>query len=149
MEVSDPISAVLESKAKDLWTIHDEASVYDAIALMAERTIGALPVMSGTRIVGVVSERDYTRQVVMLGKASRTTLVRDIMTPEPVCVAPGDTVGHGMELMTRRKVRHLPVVVDGQLVGLISIGDLVRWIIQAQGALIDHLENYISNSYPA
>lgn len=149
MEISDPISAVLEGKPKDLWTIRSDASVYDAIALMAEKNIGALPVMEGDRLAGVFSERDYTRQVVLRGKASKTTPVSDIMTPDPVCVAPGDTVGHGMRLMTRRKIRHLPVVVDGALVGVISIGDLVRWIIQAQGALIDHLENYISNSYPA
>lgn len=149
MEISDPISAVLGNKPEGLWTITPDATVYDAIALMAEKNVGALPVLSDQVLVGVVSERDYTRQVVLRAKASKTTLVRDIMTVEPVCVCPSDTVEHGMKLMTDRKVRHLPVVVDGALIGVISIGDLVRWIISAQGALINHLENYISSSYPA
>jgi CBS domain-containing protein len=148
MEISDPISAVLENKSKDLWTTRADATVYDAIAVMAEKNIGALPVMEDQALVGVVSERDYTRQVILRAKASRTTLVRDIMSFHPVCVTPADTVEHAMRLMTEKKVRHLPVVHEGSLVGVISIGDLVRWTISAQGALIHHLENYISSSYP-
>ena len=149
MEISDPISAVLENKPKGLWTIQPDATVYDAIAVMADKNIGALPVMGDQSLVGIVSERDYTRQVILRAKASRTTLVRDIMSTDPICVEPGDTVERAMKLMTEKKVRHLPVVVDGALVGVISIGDLVRWTISAQGALINHLENYISSSYPA
>lgn len=149
MEISDPISAVLQNKSQDLWTIPPDATVFDAIALMAEKNIGVLPVLDGGQLVGVVSERDYTRQVILRGKASKTTLVRDIMTSDPICVAPSDTVAHGMKLMTEKKVRHLPVIQSGAVVGLISIGDLVRWTISAQGALIHHLENYISNPYPA
>ncbi len=149
MEISDPISAILDVKPNDLWTIQANATVYEAITLMAEKNIGALPVMDDKRLAGIVSERDYTRQIILQGKSSKNTFVRDIMTADLICVSPADTVEHGMKLMTQRKVRHLPVLVDDGLVGIISIGDLVRWTISAQGALISQLESYISNSYPA
>jgi CBS domain-containing protein len=148
MEISDPISAVLKRKTSDLWSIRCDATVYEAIALMSLKNIGALPVVAGTRLVGVMSERDYTRQVILQGKASRTTPVSDIMTREPACVGPADTVAHAMRLMTDCKVRHLPVLQDGELRGIVSIGDLVQWTISAQGALIDQLESYILHAYP-
>lgn len=148
MEISDPISALLQHKPTDLWTIHPTATVYDAIAIMADKNIGALPVLDDGQLVGLISEREYTRQIILRGKASKTTSVADIMSTEPACLPPSGTVEEGMKLITDKKVRHLLVLNEGELAGIISIGDLVRWTISAQDALIDHLENYISSSYP-
>ncbi len=115
---------------------------------MAEKNVGALPVLEGDRLAGIISERDYTRQVVLKGKASKTTRVREIMSSHVTLTGPHDTVESCMRLMTERKVRHLPVVEGQRLVGLISIGDVVKWVISAQAATIDQLRKYIDGSYP-
>jgi CBS domain-containing protein len=148
MTVSGTISSILQNKGPDLWTISPNATVLDAIQLMAAKNIGALPVMDGTQLVGVISERDYTRKVVLLGKSSRTTAVREILSSPVISVTPGHTVEECLRLMTHHRVRHLPVVERDQVVGMLSIGDLVNWIITAQNAAISQLENYISGQYP-
>ena len=149
MESSDPVSALLQHKSPDLWTAAPDDTVFDSIGLMADKNVGALLVMDGRKLVGLFTERDYTRGVILKERSSRSTTVREIMTSDPVHVAPSDTVQHCMEIMTNQRFRHLPVVSEGEVIGLVSIGDLVKWIISAQDALIEHLENFILGSYPA
>lgn len=148
MQSTDPISAVLHHKSVDLWTTTPDTTVYKAIELMAEKRIGALLVMEGDRLAGLITEREYTRGVILKDKSSRDIPVRDIMIKKLVTVSPSDTVGHAMQLMTDERFRYLPVVSGEKVVGLVSIGDLVKWIISAQGALIGQLEGYITGAYP-
>lgn len=143
MQNTDSVGALLRDKAPAIHSIHHTATVLEAIKLMADRNIGALPVMEGERLIGLFSERDYTRKVVLMGRTSRDTQVGAIMTREPVTVGPAETVNECMELMTEHRVRHLPVVEDGRLLGILSIGDLVKWIISAQTATIEHLTRYV------
>lgn len=140
------VRQLLESKGPEVHSIGPDAAVIDAIRLMAERGIGALVVLEpGGRLLGMVSERDYARKVVLAGRSSKETPVRDIMTAEVVTVAPDDVAPACMELMTRRRVRHLPVVADGRVVGLVSIGDLVKAVIEAQQYELDQLQRYITS----
>ena len=143
MQITGTVGALLRDKASAIHSIPPTATVLDAIALMAERNIGALPVLQGGRLAGMLSERDYTRKVMLMGRTSRDTLVSEIMTRNPVFVSPNDTVNDCMEIMTEERVRHLPVVEDGKLIGILSIGDLVKWIISAQTATIEHLTRYV------
>lgn len=143
-----PVSELIESKGKAVWTVSPETMVYDAIQLMAEKNVGALVVTESDRMVGVMSERDYTRKVILKGKSSRTTPVREILTENVVAVTPDATVQECLRTMTRSRVRHLPVLQNEELVGIVSIGDLVNWIIQAQSTAIQQLETYISG-YPS
>ncbi|HOW67218.1 MAG TPA: CBS domain-containing protein [Candidatus Paceibacterota bacterium] len=143
------IAPLLDRKGHDLWSITPDAHVSDAIQLMADKNIGALVVMEGDQIIGVISERDYTRKVFLKGKTSKDTAVREIMLSPALCIAPSCSVDECMRIMTDKRVRHLPVVENNKVVGMVSIGDLVNWIISAQKATIHHLENYISGSYPA
>ena len=115
---------------------------------MAEKNIGAVLVMEADRLVGILSERDYTRKVVLKGHSSRDTRVGEIMVAAPITVTPGHSVDECLHIMTEHRVRHLPVTEGGKVVGLVSIGDLVNWVISAQSATIDHLEGYISGKYP-
>ena len=142
------IDEILHQKRGDLFTISADATVFDAIELMAEKNIGALLVMSGDRLVGVVSERDYTRKVALKGKSSRDTRVQEIVTTPVIAVSPSHTVEQCMRLMTENRVRHLPVLERDELVGIVSIGDLVNWIISTQSVTITQLESYISGQYP-
>ena len=135
---------ILDSKGGEIWRIAAEDSVLDAIKLMAEKHIGALLVMDGDDLNGIVSERDYARKVILRGKSSRETPVRDIMTAEVVTTAPQETVDRCMALMTEKRIRHLPVVEDGRVVGVLSIGDLVKAIIAEQQFQIEQLEHYIA-----
>ena len=123
--------------------------VFDAIQLMAEKNVGALPVLEDGKLVGIISERDYTRKVILKGKSSKETPIKDIMTQELLTVHPGDSISECMHLMTDKRIRHLPVIEEDKLVGLVSIGDLVRRTISAQTATIDNLEKYITGDYPA
>jgi CBS domain-containing protein len=148
MEVIGTISAVLKHKGAQVWSIATEATVYDAIREMAEKNIGALLVTEGGRLVGIVSERDYTRKIALHGRSSRETKVREIISSPLVHVNPRHTVQECMRLMTEHRVRHLPVLEGDQTVGLVSIGDLVNWIISAQSAALDQLQNYISGESP-
>ena len=143
MQITGTVGALLRDKASAIHSIPPTAIVLDAISLMAERNIGALPVLQGDRLVGMLTERDYTRKVILMGRTSRDTQVGEIMTRDPVIVSPDDTVSECMEIMTEQRVRHLPVVEDGKLIGILSIGDLVKWTISAQTATIEHLTRYV------
>ena len=135
---------ILKSKGdQTVHTVSPATSVLDAMKLMADRNIGALLVMEGDAIVGIITERDYARKVVLMGRASKDTPVRDIMSSEVLYVKPGNTSEECMVLMTENRLRHLPIIDEGKLVGLISIGDLVKDIISEQRFIIDQLEHYI------
>ncbi len=135
---------ILEHKGRNVWSIGPDASVFDALKLMAEKDIGALVVLDGGNLVGIISERDYARKIVLLGRASPTTQVKEIMTTDVVCVDPERNVDECMALVTEKRVRHLPVLENGKLIGLISIGDLVKSIITEQQFIIEQLERYIT-----
>ena len=139
------VKHILDTKGSDIWHIAPDDSVLDAIKLMAEKGIGALLVMDGERLSGIVSERDYARKIILQGRSSRETPVREIMTAEVVSTEPLETVEGCMKLMTDRRIRHLPVVEEGKVVGVLSIGDLVKAIIADQQFTIEQLENYITS----
>jgi len=144
MTTSGTIGMLLHHKGTTVWTIPAEATVFEAIQLLSQKNIGALPVMEAGRILGIFSERDYTRKVALEGKTSRNTPVRDIISTNVVSVTSHHTIEDGMRLMTDKHVRHLPVIDDGKIVGMVSIGDMVNWIISAQSAAIDQMEAYLS-----
>lgn len=147
MTPTTKIRAILEAKGSDVYTVSPQTTVYDAIAKMAEKGVGALLVMEGDRLAGIVSERDYTRKVILRGRSSREALVEEIMTRDVVAASPEITVAEGMRLMTDHRIRHLPLVSGGKVVGVVSIGDLVKAIISEQQETIAHLTNYIAGSY--
>ena len=139
------VAEILRSKPEQaVHTITPSASVFDAVKLMAEKSIGALLVMEDLKIDGIITERDYARKIVLMGRSSKETPVRDIMTAPVMYVRPDQTNEECMALMTDNRVRHLPVIDNGKLIGLISIGDLVKDIISEQKFIIDQLEHYIS-----
>ena len=139
------VSHLLNDKGRDVWSLPPDASVYEAIEQMAEKGVGALLVMEGERLVGIVSERDYARKVILKGKASRETRVGEIMSHPVICARPELTVEETMALMTDKHIRHLPVVVEEKVVGVISIGDVVRGIIEDHEFHIQQLTNYITS----
>lgn len=149
MKSSVPISALLHHKGAALWSIAPEATVFEAIKLMADKNIGSLLVMSGDRLVGVFTERDYTRKIALQGKRSKETQVREILSGKIVSVTPHQTVEECMRLMTENRVRHLPVLENGKAIGVVSIGDLVNWTISAQDAAIAQMEQYIAGGVSA
>ena len=136
---------LLEAKAPEVFSIGPDAPVIDAIRLMAEKHVGALLVMDGGRLVGIVSERDYARKVVLQGRSSSNTPVREIMTAEVLVVRPDDTADHCMQLVTNRRIRHLPVVAGDEVQGVLSIGDLVRAVIEDQQVELVQLQRYIAS----
>lgn len=147
MDVTGSIESILHQKTGDVWSIGPDATVYDAIAMMADKNIGALVVVEDGRLVGIVSERDYTRKVMLRGKRSRETQVREIMSTSLTTVEPKESVDHCLRFMTEKRIRHLPVVSEGQICGVISIGDLVKHVISVQSATLEQLERYISGGY--
>ena len=149
MKTAFPVSSLLHQKNVTLWSVTPETTVFDAIRLMAEKNIGARPVLSEGRLLGIFTERDYTRKIALQGKSSRDTQVGAVVAEKVLTVAPGDSVEECMRLMTEKRVRHLPVVANGRVAGIISIGDLVNWIISAQNAEIEQLEQYIAGGAPA
>ena len=149
MNVPGTVSEILSHKRPEVWSVPPDSTVLQAIQMMADKNVGALPVMEGNRLVGIISERDYTRKVVLKGRSSRETPVRDIISTDLTVVALADTIVECMRLMTEKKVRHLPVLDGQNMVGIVSIGDLVNWIISAQTAAIEQLQKYITGEYPA
>lgn len=138
------IENILSEKGYKIWSIAPEATVYDAIKLMADKNIGALPVVSGNSLVGIVSERDYTRKVILLDRSSKSTLVQEIMTTDVFHIAPAMGIDECMRIMSKNHFRHLPVVLDNELIGIVSILDVVKTIIDEQKERIQHLEHDIS-----
>jgi CBS domain-containing protein len=138
------VSQILQSKGHDVWFVGPQTTVFDAVKLMSEKGVGALLVMENKKMVGIITERDYARKVILAGKSSRQTPVKDVMTKRVLWVAPERTVEECMALMTDKRVRHLPVVDNTQVVGMVSIGDLVKAIIAEQQIIIDQLQNYIT-----
>jgi CBS domain-containing protein len=138
------VNQLLDEKGREVYALGPDEPVYEAIRQMAERQVGALLVLDGERLVGIVSERDYARKVILRDRASRTTPVRDIMTAEVISVTPHETVQSCMQLMTRHRIRHLPVVEDSKVQGMLSIGDLVKAVIGDQQQEIEQLQRYIA-----
>ena len=147
MTLTGHIREILHNKGGTVWTISPEATVLDAIHMMADKNIGALLVTKGDKLIGIISERDYTRKVILKGRASKDTPVRDILSGHIIHVSPDHSVDECLRLMTEHRVRHLPVMEGQKVVGVVSIGDLVNWIISAQSSTIHQLETYITG-YP-
>lgn len=140
------VSNILEGKSKSIFSITPDTSVYHALELMVEKNVSALLVMEGDKLAGIFTERDYARKVVLKGKFSKETQIGDIMTKDLITVTPASTIDDCMKLMTGKFIRHLPVVEDNKLVGIISIGDVVRQIIEEQKSIIGHMEQYIAGT---
>jgi CBS domain-containing protein len=143
------VAQLLKARPANVWTIASKTSVFDALALMAKKDIGALPVVHEDKLVGMFSERDYARKVALQGRTSKTTTVSELMTSKVYYVRPDQTVEDCMALMTEKRIRHLPVLDGQKLVGIVTIGDLVKSIITAQEITIRSLQNYITGSYEA
>jgi CBS domain-containing protein len=144
MKISGTVGTILSRKGHQVYAISPEATVFEAIQMMAEKNVGALLVFAEERLIGVISERDYTRKVALKGRSSRETKVREIISTPLVSATPGHSVEDCMRLMTNNRVRHLPILEGEKLAGVVSIGDLVNWTISVQGAAIEQMENYIA-----
>ncbi|MEW6302397.1 MAG: CBS domain-containing protein [Verrucomicrobiota bacterium] len=147
MQVSGLVASILSQKGGSVYSIAPDAMVYDAIQMMADKNVGALLVMKDEKLMGVISERDYTRKVILKGKLSKQTPVQEIMTSPVITVTPNHSIDECMRLISEKRVRHLPVVDGEKVVGVVSVGNLVNWIISAQNATINQLQNYISGGY--
>ena len=143
------VTEILQKKGNEVFSVHPDHTVYDAIVKMTEKNVGALLVMNSSRLEGMISEKDYRTKVILKGRTSKKTKVSDIMEDQVICVKPSDTVNLCMQLMTEKKVRHLPVIEDGDVIGVISIGDVVKRIIDDQKVEINSLRNFINGGgYP-
>ena len=138
------VAQILNLKGHEVWSVHPQDTVLDSLKLMSEKGVGAILVMDGDKLVGIVTERDYARKVILEGKSSMNTTVSEIMSGKVLCVAPDRTVDECMALMTDKRARHLPVVDQKRVIGVVSIGDLVKATISEQQILIDQLQNYIA-----
>jgi CBS domain-containing protein len=145
MKVLDRVSMLLREKGNAIYSLPPDATVYSAIELMADKGVGALLIIDGDRLVGIISERDYARKIILQGKSSSDTFVREIMTPSPITIRCEDNVDEAMRRMTENRIRHLPVIDSaGHVAGMLSIGDLVKWIVTSQDETIEHLQHYIA-----
>ena len=147
LAVEGSVRSVLATKNPHVWTLPPDATVFEAISLMANKSIGAILVTSGASVVGILSERDYARKVILSGRSSKNTLVREIMSAPVVTVSPDESIQSCMHLMTEQRIRHLPVLDQGNIVGVVSIGDLIKAAITALAEAIRHLNAYISGGY--
>ncbi len=147
MRASISVRQVLQTKGHEFWFIEPSTTVYKALEIMADKNVGALPVVEGGKLVGMFSERDYARKVILKGKSSKNTEVRELMSSPPISIEPGTSIHECMVLMTKNHIRHVPVLDRGGLVGLVSIGDIVNSIITDQEAMIEDLESYITVGY--
>lgn len=142
-----PVSLILDRKGHRIYSVGPNQTVFEAIQQMADKNIGALAVLDGGRLVGMISERDYTRKVILRGRVSKETPVSEIMTPNPLTVTPKTTVKECLQIMTENHIRHLPVLEEDLLLGVVSIGDLVNFIIQVQSNEIEDLKRYLAGGY--
>jgi len=138
------IKQIIDEKGNDIWSVVPDTSVYEVIKILAEKRIGALLVMEGEKVVGIVSERDYARKVILQGKAAKETSVKEIMTSQVICTHLDSTIEEGLALMTSNRIRHLPMIDNDKLVGMVSIGDLVKALIEDQKFMIDQMTDYIT-----
>lgn len=148
MEIHGTVHHIINGKTGHIWTTTPQTSVFEALKIMGEQNIGALVVMQDDVVVGVLSERDYSRKIVLQGRTSRDTMVGDIIDKCPLTVGLSDTITQCLKLMTGKHIRHLPVLDGARLVGLVSMGDLVKWIMESQQQTIQQLQGYISGGYP-
>jgi CBS domain-containing protein len=148
IKLSGTVGSVLKRKGSEIWFVTPDQTVYEAIENMANKGVGALLVISAGKLVGIISERDYARKVILNGKSSKTTRVKEIMTSPVVFVTPDKAVDECMSIITKNRIRHLPVMQNGIVLGVVSIGDLVKWVVSEQEETIEHLQNYISAKYP-
>ncbi len=138
------VAGILKNKKNEIYSVTSNTTVYDAIKLMSDKNIGAVPVVDNDVLSGIFSERDYARKIVLLNRKSQETLIKEIMTATVLTVSPNDTIDHCMGVMSSKKIRHLPVLQDNKMIGIISIGDVVTAIIESQKETINHLQNYIT-----
>jgi len=149
MELHDTVESILRQKKTAIFAIAPDATVYDALVVMAEKEIGSLLVMSGSTLVGLFTEREYARKIALLGRSSKETSVAEVMIGQPTTVSPHDTVSACMQIMTDKRRRHLPVVDGNRVIGVLSIGDVVNWIVRSHEQTIQQLHGYIAGAYPA